>query len=34
MKIIGKVFKRKTGKSKDKWIIRIECFDETANEKN
>lgn len=33
MKIIGKVFKRKTGKSKDKWIIRIEYFDEILGKK-
>jgi integrase len=30
MGVKGKVFKRKTGKSKDKWIIRIEYFDETT----
>lgn len=29
----GKVFKRKSGKSKDKWIIRIEYFDETLGKK-
>ena len=28
MDIKGKIFKRKSGKSKDKWIIRIEYFDE------
>lgn len=28
MKIKNKVFKRKTGKSKDKWIVRIEYLDE------
>lgn len=28
MEIKGKIFKRKSGKSKDKWIIRIEYFDE------
>ncbi len=28
MKIKSKVFKRKVGKSKEKWIIRIEYFDE------
>ena len=27
-KIKDKVFKRKTGKSKDKWIVRIEYLDE------
>lgn len=30
MEIKSKVFKRKTGKSKDKWIIRIEYFDDVA----
>lgn len=30
MEITAKVFKRKSGKSKDKWIIRIEYFDEIA----
>jgi len=29
MEIKNKVFKRKTGKSKGKWVIRIEYFDET-----
>ncbi len=28
MNIKSKIFKRKTGKSKGKWIIRIEYFDE------
>ncbi len=28
MKIKDKIFKRKTGKSKNKWIVRIEYFDE------
>ncbi|MCA1622726.1 MAG: site-specific integrase [Acidobacteria bacterium] len=30
MKIRDKVFKRKSGKSKDKWIVRIEYLDETT----
>ncbi len=29
MDVKYKIFKRKTGKSKDKWIVRIEYFDET-----
>lgn len=33
MEIKSKVFKRKTGKSKDKWIIRIEYFDNLAGRK-
>ncbi|MDQ3041914.1 MAG: hypothetical protein M3R11_05975 [Acidobacteriota bacterium] len=28
MKIKDKIFKRKTGKSKDRWIVRIEYLDE------
>jgi integrase len=33
MKVKSKVFRRKTGKSKDKWIVRIEYFDETKGKK-
>ena len=33
MEIKSKVFKRKTGKSKGKWIIRIEYFDEIIGKK-
>lgn len=33
MEIKGKVFKRKSGKSKDKWIIRVEYFDEISGRK-
>ncbi len=34
MKIKDKVFKRKTGKSKDRWIVRIEYLDELTGKKN
>ncbi len=33
MNIVSKVFKRKTGKSKGKWGIRIEHFDEILGKK-
>ncbi len=34
MEVKSKVFKRKTGKSKNKWIVRIEYFDEQRGKKN
>ncbi len=33
MNVKSKVFKRKTGKSKNKWIVRIEYFNETKGKK-
>ena len=33
MKVNSKVFKRKTGKSKNKWIVRIEYFDDIKGKK-
>ena len=34
MEVKSKVFKRKTGKSKGKWIVRIEYFDEMRGKKS
>ena len=34
MNIKSKVFKRKTGKSKNKWIVRIEFFDDVKGKKS
>ena len=34
MEVKSKVFKRRTGKSKGKWIVRIEYFDETRGKKS
>lgn len=34
MEVKSKVFKRKTGKSKNKWIVRIEYFDEQRGKKS
>jgi uncharacterized protein YifN (PemK superfamily) len=33
MEVKSKVFKRKTGKSKNKWVVRIEYFDELKGKK-
>ncbi len=33
MKVKSKVFKRKTGKSEGKWIVRIEYFDDVKGKK-
>src|SRR5687768_17054404 len=33
MNVKSKVFKRKTGKSKNKWIVRIEYFDDIKGKK-
>jgi len=34
MKVKSKVFKRKTGKSKNKWIVRLEYFDNMKGKKS
>ena len=34
MQVKSKVFKRKTGKSKNKWIVRLEFFDEIKGKKS